>query len=245
MNTENFLHAVRLHIESKVPRWYSLAPLEQSVGLQLTLHETTWQGILALCGSFIDPHTFKAGSVHNEWLTIKFPYSAQHCQTLQRTLAYVLDAINSVQEKPADPHEFQLSACDILRSVPELKGYLMEAYISYELKQLLQGEERDQATQLATRAMRKAAKVLKSHVRAESFQTAIREEGFIYFALSDGSGTCFGTDYRDLEPLEIPTGYRLSSDNIDSPGIQLIFLSAFAAVTEWGRRQLLSESQRA
>lgn len=242
MNSETFLCAMTLHLESQVPRWYSLAPLEKSTGLQLTLHEKTWQGVLVRCETFLDPHTFKVGLPHNGWLTVKFPYSAHQHQTLQRTLAYVFDALNGVHEKHNITGEFQLSACGILRSVNELKGYLMEAYISYELKQLLQGKEREQVAQLAVQTMRKASRALKGYLRPENFQVAIREEGFVYFMINDGSGTCFATDYQDLEPLEIPTGYCMNSDNIDSPSIQLIFLSGLAAVTEWGRRQLINAS---
>ncbi len=238
MNSQSYLHAMSLHLQSQVPRWYSLAPpLEKSTGLQLTLHEKTWQAVIAFCGSFADPCTFNAGPTHDGWLTVKFSYVAEQCQPLQRTLAYVLDALNYVQEASVDPGEFQLSACGVLRSEPTLKGYLMEAYISYELKQLLQEKGQDQVAKLATSAMKKASRCLKSHVHPERFQAAIREGGFIYFGVSDGSGTCFATDYRDLEPMEIPTGYYMNSDNIDSPHIQLVFLYALAAVTEWGRKQ--------
>ena len=173
------------------------------------------------------------------------PYSAKRCRPLQRTLTHMFDALNCMENKHTAPGEFQLSACDALRSVEELKGYLLEAYISYELKQLLEEKEGNQAAKIATQAMRVASRSLKSYVRPENFSAVVRKGGFVYFGISDGSGTCFGTDFRDLEPCEIPTGYRLSSDNVDSPAIQLIFLSGLAAITEWGRKQLVLKSQGA
>lgn len=242
MNQEKSVHATRLHVESRVPCWYRLAPLERRVGLQVTLHQETWREVLQRCGTSFCPEIFKTGQAHEGWLTIKFPYAATNPHTLQSTVSSVLNALSFVQNKRFAPDEYQLAAAGILRSVPELKGYLLDAYISHELKTVLAKTDGEMIAQLARRAMRQAVRALKAHMRPATLIAFVREGGFLYFGISDGSGTCFGTDYRDLDCAELECGYSMTSDNIDSPNVQLIFLMGLAAVSEWGRKQLINAS---
>ncbi|MFZ3032072.1 MAG: hypothetical protein WA082_03480 [Candidatus Moraniibacteriota bacterium] len=119
--------------------------------------------------------------------------------------------------------------------MPEMKGYLMAACVSHEMKRLLKNSNTHDVAMGATKIMQRAASCLKlPHAK---YCGTLIEDGFLSFGAQDGSGSYFGTDYRDKSDFNEKTGYRMTSDNIDDPGLQLVFLSGLAAVIQWGEQQ--------
>lgn len=234
------LMALALKSRRGVPRWYSLASLHNPPGLELIVHFETWQRVLSHCENEINLKAFRVTTKEYDWVSVKFPFpadwSGDDCRSLQRTISVLFGALDSV-EKDTQSDKFQLVAYGIMRSINELKGYVLDAYISYEMKCLL-AKNRDEASEIATEAMRKAARRLHHPVRPEEFGAFVDPDGFLCLYISDGGGTFLGADYRDRElSSDRPVGYIMTGDNIDSPSSQLIFLSALAAISAWGDEQ--------
>lgn len=240
MNNERPLMAMTLRSRHQVPRWYSLASIHNPHGLELFVHFETWQRMLSFCETEIQPKNFQVKTKGYDLVNVKFPFpadwSGDDCKSLQKTLSVLFGALDSVR-KDTQSDKFQLVTYGIMRSVNELKGYVLDAYISYEMKCLL-AKNRDKASEIATEAMRKAVRRLHHPVRPEEFKAFVDQEGFLCLYVSDGGGTFLGADYRDRElSSDRPVGYSMTGDNIDSPSSQLIFLSALAAISAWGDEQ--------
>ena len=240
MQPTAFFDASRLTTREGVPLWYSLAPHNRSFGLALTLHRETWHQTRSFLGESIRLQHLQEISSENNWLTLAIPFSRNTLdqKSLQQTLANLFQGIESV-EKYIHPKRYQLAACGILFSHDDRpKGYLMNAYISNDLKRLLVKDQKGEAAKLARKALRDAAARLHFPVMPDEM-TASAPDGFLHFILRDGSGSILAADYRDKEEPDNPYGYTMTSDNIDSPALQLIFLYALATVAEWGRQQLV------
>lgn len=237
--TDRPLTALSLAMAPQVPFWYSLTPLPKHAGLRLVMLKKTWLQAFALNihVSNIDTSCFRVVPLDDHWIQADLLFKARDVQNQQRTLAYLLNSISITNQEFSWPNRYQLAACDILRSVPEMKGYLMAACISYEMKLLLRNPNAAEAMAHATRVMKKAARSLQLPIVAK-YCIAHTEEGLLFFGIGDGSGSCFGPNYLDRSMCdETPAGYRMNSDNIDCPGLQFVFLSGLAAVIQWGEQQ--------
>lgn len=240
MNHEKPLGALALRARQAVPRWYSLAPLHNPPGLELVIHFETWQRVLSLCENFINPKDFQTTLEKNDWVSVKFPFPASTstitCKSLQRTLSVLFEAIDYA-EKDTHPTKLQLVACGTLLSKNELKGYALDVYISYEMKKILRKANTNEVGGLATDALRSAARRFHFPTKQTYFGAFVEQGGFLYFGIGDGSGSLLAADYRDRETPDAPVGYVMTSDNIDSPALQLIFLYALATIAAWGEKQ--------
>jgi hypothetical protein len=239
VNNTKPLIAMALKTRQAIPRWYSLAPLHSSFGLKLTVHFETWLKTLAPCEGEINPWDFEATVRKDGWVNVTFPFpsgDASAIRSLQKTIAILFDSMDCV-EKDVHLHRPQLVACGALRSVNELKGYLLDAYISYEMKCFLAKANVSEVDKLMTNAMKKAARHLGFSSLQKYCVAAVQDGGFLYFGIGDGSGTLLAADFRDRERLDTPTGYAMTSDNIDHPAIQLIFLYVLATISAWGEKQ--------
>lgn len=238
MSENLLLAAIALKMREAVPRWYSLAPLHNPPGLELVIHFDTWQRVLSLCGDTINTKSFQASLKETDWVSVKFPFTKitrDACRSLEETLAVLFQTINYVK-KDIHPEQHQLVAYGILSSRNELKGYMMEAFVSYEMKNFLK-KRADEVGTLATSAMRNAARHFRLPTGQKYFGAFVENGGFLYFGIGDGSGTFLAADYRDREKPDAPVGYVMTSDNIDSPALQLIFLYTLATVSAWGETQ--------
>lgn len=233
------LAAMALRARQQVPRWYSLAPLHNPPGLELIIHFETWQRVLSRCENEINLKTFRVTTKEHDWVSVKFlfpvDWSGAECKSLQRTLAILFQEVDSVK-KDSHSEKFQLVAYGILRSINELKGYTLDTYISHEMKGFLK-ENADEVGKLATEALRNAARRLHFPTKQTYFGAFVEQGGFLYFGVDDGSGSFLGADYRDKQCPDSIVGYAMTSDNIDNPALQLIFLYALAAVAAWGEKQ--------
>lgn len=233
--TDRPLAALSLAMAKQVPFWYSLTPLPKRPGLRLLMLKKTW-----LQAFVLNTHVsscFRLVSLDDHWVQADLPFKAKDVQSQQRTLAYLLNSISITNQEFIIKDRYQLAACDILLSVPEMKGYLMTACISYEMKLLLRNPNAAEAMAHAKQAMKKTARSLQLPIVAK-YCCAYTEEGLLFFGIGDGSGSCFGPHYLDRSMGEsAPAGYRMDSDNIDCPELQLVFLSGLAAVVEWGEQQ--------
>jgi len=233
-----FFIASTLVRKARIPLWYSLRPLQHPPGIEVMLHQETWNQAGSTLRKY--PRHFRLVSKENDWVTITFPFpkSDPYAQKNQQSiLADFFREIDRVLEKETHPDHFQLVACGTLLSKGSgLKSYLMNVYVSYDLKQLLRKPEGIEAAEIATQTMRVAAAHFDFPVAPGNF-IASAPDGFLHFALRDGSGSILAADYRDREEPDYPFGYTMTSDNIDCPNLQLIFLSALTAVAEWGRKQ--------
>lgn len=237
MDPEEFFVAMSIRAEKNVPRWYGLSPLHNPPGLKLTMDQKLWESILLSCGKCVNPQDFQIVTKENDRTEILFPFpvgTTGNRKSLQKTIALVFEAMDCTIKKYPHPNELQLIACGILRSVEQMKGYLIDAYVSYEMKQLLDKSHADDTAEYATKAMRKAARYLRFPVASRYFIASVYKGGFLCFGVGDGSGACFCTNYQDKENPKSSLGYTMTSDNIDSPDLQLIFLYALATVMEWG-----------
>lgn len=249
MDHKDFLMAMSLSMEKAVPSWYAIAPLHNPPGLKLTLHQDTWRSILSSCGKNINGNCFRLPITKGDWTEVSFRFpSGGKCKSLQKTIAYIFDAMDVVIEKHTRSNQLQLIACGILDSRDDqLKGYLMDIYVSYELKRLL-NESHVHAGSIVmamNEAMKKAATHLRFPIKSKHFFAFISEGGFLNLGVGDGSGITLAVDYRDREDPERQVGYTMTSDNIDSPALQLIFLYAIATAMEYGTKQLVNENFRA
>ncbi len=239
MNYREPLIAMALKMRQAVPRWYSLAPLYNPQGLKLIVHFETWQRVLSLCENFINQKDFQVTMEKDDWVSVKFPFpvdfSGTDCKSLQRTITTLFSTIDCV-EKDTHPEQLQLVACRVLFSRNELEGYALEVYISYEMKCFLK-KNTDKVEKLATTALKSAAQRFHFPKKQEDFRTFVEKDGFLYFIVGDSGGPFLGVNYKDRRYPNDPIGYVMVSDNIDSPGLQLIFLYALATVAAWGEKQ--------
>lgn len=241
MPNEHYSNAMSLRLHEQVPLWYSLSPMNYRPGLAITTHRETWRAVLRLYENEIDPALFSISSSRGEWVKVIFPFAkgANSNTALQETLAYVFDTLSSVvtPSSHTHPHQFQMAACGVVRSMNnQLKGYLMDAYISYELQQRLSIPSNNKVIQMASVAIKSIARHLCFYAASDLF-VHITDEGFLFFGVHDGSGACLGADYRDSAAHQSRVGYAMISDNIDCPDLQLIFLHVLATVANWGRKQ--------
>lgn len=232
------LAALSLAMAHQVPFWYSLTPLQTRPGLRLVMPKKTWLQTTTLNVSDINASYFQLSPIADHWIQADFPFKIKDIQNQQRTLACLLNEISITNREVAWGDRCQLAACDILRSVPEMKGYLMTACISHELKLMLRGPQAHDAITLATQAMKNTARYLKLPWVAKYCFANTSTEGFLDLGVSDGSGSCFCSNYLDRGMCsEMSAGYRMDSDNVDDPRLQLVFLSGLAAIIDWGERQ--------
>lgn len=223
---------------TRLPRWYSLAFHPDPLGLALTLHHEAWHEAFSFLEKEVSFPSLRLISGEDDWIKITFPFPKYlpDIQKLQKMLAYLFIGIEGM-EKHTKLKQYQLAACELsCRDDGSLKGYLMNAYISNDLKKLLRKDVKNEAVEIALQAMRSTATHCNFPVNPRDL-LASTEDGFLSLGLRDGSGSLLATDYRGREERNSQHGYAMTSNNINSPVLQLIFLSALAAVAEWGRKE--------